>query len=143
MTYWAWALFGLGLLALEVATPGGLFALFFGISALVVALLVGLGWAGPAWSQWLLFSAIALVALGLLRKPMRARLGPKAGARPVDSLVGETAVALQPIPIGEIGKAELRGTGWSACNSGATAIEKGQRVRVDRVEGLTLHVHAD
>lgn len=143
MTYWAWALFGLGLLVVEVATPGGLFALFFGVSALLVALMVGLGWAGPAWMQWLLFSAIAVVALIALRRPLAARLGPKVGSRPVDSLVGEAGVALEAIGVGALGKAELRGASWSARNAGAAAITPGQRVRVDRVEGLTLHVHAE
>ena len=30
MDWWLWVLLGLGLLALEMATPGGFFALFFG-----------------------------------------------------------------------------------------------------------------
>lgn len=143
MAYWAWALLGFGLLVVEVATPGGLFALFFGVSALLVCLLVGLGWGGPAWMQWLLFSSIAVVALVALRNPLKARLGTKVGTRQVDSLVGESAIALEPMAVGAVGKAELRGTGWSAKNSGAEAIDKGQRVKVDRVEGLTLHVHRE
>ena len=143
MVYWAWALLGLGLLVLEVATPGGFFAFFFGFSALVVALLVGLGWAGPAWMQWLLFSALSVAALALLRKPLQARLSVKDGGRPVDSLTGETALALEDVAIGAIGRAELRGTSWSAKNAGAEAIAKGQRLKVDRVEGLMLHVHRE
>lgn len=143
MVYWAWALLGLGLLVVEVATPGGFFFLFFGFSALLVALLVGLGWAGPAWMQWLLFSALSVVALALLRKPLQARLTPKDGARVVDSMAGETAIAQDDIAIGAIGKAEMRGTTWSAKNAGAEAIAKGQRLKVDRVEGLMLHVHRE
>jgi membrane protein implicated in regulation of membrane protease activity len=142
MVYWAWILLGLGLLVAEVATPGGFFALFFGLSALVVGALVGVGWAGPAWMQWLLFSGIAVVALVLLRKPLQARLTRGTG-RPVDSLAAETATALEDIAVGAIGKAELRGTSWSAKNGGAEAIAKGQRLRVDRVEGLMLHVHRE
>jgi membrane protein implicated in regulation of membrane protease activity len=142
MVYWAWILLGLGLLVVEVATPGGFFALFFGVSALIVGGLVGLGWAGPAWMQWLLFSGVAVVALALLRKPLQARLTRGSG-RPVDSLAAETATAVEDIAVGATGKAELRGTSWSAKNGGAEAITKGQRLRVDRVEGLTLHVHKE
>ena len=143
MVYWGWVLLGLGLLVVEVATPGGFFALFFGVSALVVALLVGLGWGGPAWMQWLLFSGLSLVALMVLRKPIQAWLAPIPRERPVDSLVGEVAVANEDIAIGGIGKAELRGTAWSAKNTGAEALSKGQRLKVDRVEGLMLHVHKE
>lgn len=143
MVYWGWLLLGLGLLVLEVATPGGFFALFFGLSALVVGALVGLGWAGPAWMQWLLFSGLAVVALAALRKPLQARLSLGGSARAVDSLTGEVAVASEDIAVGAIGKAELRGTAWSAKNGGAEAIGKGQRLKVDRVEGLMLHVHRE
>src|SRR5262245_11410018 len=120
MAYWAWALLGIGLLAVEVASTT-FFALFFGVAALVLALLVALGWAGPAWLQWLLFSALSLVALALLRGPLRGRLNLQGSQRPVDSLVGEAAAALEDIAAGGIGKAELRGTTWSARNGGAEA----------------------
>jgi membrane protein implicated in regulation of membrane protease activity len=143
MVYWGWLLLGLGLLVLEVATPGGFFALFFGLSALVVGGLVGLGWAGPAWMQWLLFSGLAVVALAVLRKPLQARLSLGGSGRAVDSLAAETAFAVEDIAVGAIGKAELRGTTWSAKNGGAEVIVKGQRLKVDRVEGLTLHVHKE
>ena len=45
MEWWMWVLVGIGLLVVEMATPGGLFALFFGVGALVVAALslVGVG----------------------------------------------------------------------------------------------------
>ena len=143
MVYWAWLLFGLGLLVLEVATPGGFVALFFGLAALMVGLLVGLDLAGPEWMQWLLFSGLSIATLAVLRKPLQSRLGVKASGRPVDSMVGEAAVASGDIAPGEIGKAEMRGTSWSAKNTGTEAIVAGQRVRVSRVEGLMLNVHRD
>jgi membrane protein implicated in regulation of membrane protease activity len=91
--------------------------------------------------QWLLFSVLSVALLALLRKPLQSWLEVKRRGRPVDSLAGEAALALEDIAVGAIGKAELRGTAWSARNCGALAIQKGQRLRVDRVEGLTLHVH--
>ena len=140
MVYWAWILLGLGLLVVELAVPGGFFAFFFGLGALVVGGLVGLGWGGPNWMQWLLFSGVSVAALAILRKPMQMWLRPKNIGK-VDSLSREPAIALEDIAVGALGKAELRGTSWNAKNAGAEAIAKGQRLKVERVDGLTLHVH--
>ena len=43
MTWWTWLLLGLVLAALELATPGGFFILFFGLGAIVVGILELLG----------------------------------------------------------------------------------------------------
>ena len=89
--------------------------------------------------QWLLFAAISIVAFSLFRKPLVQRLGTQRSGE-VDSLVGETAVTLGEIGIQEIGKAELRGTAWSARNVGSTALRAGERCRVERVDGLMLWI---
>jgi membrane protein implicated in regulation of membrane protease activity len=39
---------------------------------------------------------------------------------------------------GAVGKAELRGTTWTAQNADDRPLARGQRCRVARVEGLTL-----
>lgn len=139
MAWWLWFLVGLGLLILEMVTPGGLFALFFGAAALVVGCLTGLGLGGPPWAQWSMFSVFALVALALLRKRIRDRLAAKPPAA-VDSLVGQTAVMVTAVAPGAIGRAELRGTSWNVRNVGTVALEHGQRARVESVDGLTLNV---
>jgi membrane protein implicated in regulation of membrane protease activity len=143
MVWWIWILLGLALLALEAATPGGFFALFFGLSAVLVGALSALRLAGPPWLQWVLFSVIAVVALVALRKPLRARFNVDGTRRSVDKLTAETAVALADLPPGEVGKAELRGSTWSARNAGTETIPKGRRCRVERVEGLTLWVRPE
>ena len=58
----------------------------------------------------------------------------------VDSLVGETALALEDIAPGAIGKVELRGASWTAHNAGDQPIQRSERPKVERVEGLTLHI---
>jgi membrane protein implicated in regulation of membrane protease activity len=58
----------------------------------------------------------------------------------VDALEGETAIVLDDLAPGAVGKAELRGTSWTAQNAGAAALSRGQRCRVVRVEGLTLFI---
>jgi inner membrane protein len=141
MTWWIWILVGLGLLFVELATPGSFVAFFFGLAGIVVGALAALGWAGPGWFQWLLFSGLAVLMLALLRGPLHARLNLAGSAKAVDSLVGEGGVILDDVPEGGVGKVEVRGSSWSA--RGAQALSKGQRCRVDRVDGLTLWVRPE
>ncbi|HET8946635.1 MAG TPA: NfeD family protein [Candidatus Polarisedimenticolia bacterium] len=143
MTWWMWVLAGLALFAFELLTPGGFFVIFFGVGALVVGLLSGLGLIhGPV--EWLIFSGVSIVSLLLFRKPlldwMKKREGPRA---PVDSLVGETAILTEDLPAGGVGKAELRGTSWNVRAREATGLQRGQRTKVEQVDGLTLWVRAE
>jgi len=56
----------------------------------------------------------------------------------VDALTAEGALVVEHVPADGVGKAELRGSSWSARSATGAALHKGQRCRVDRVEGLTL-----
>jgi inner membrane protein len=144
MVWWLWVLFGLGLLAFEVLTPGGFFAVFFGLAALLVGALTGLDIAGPAWAQWLLFSGISVGFVLLLRKPLLARLQSTPRALPpIDSLVGEVATLLEDLAPGAVGRAELRGSGWAVRSIEPKTLAKGARCRVERVEGLTLWIRPE
>ncbi|HEU4384715.1 MAG TPA: NfeD family protein [Anaeromyxobacteraceae bacterium] len=140
MAWWIWILFGLGLLVLEMLTPGGLFALFFGFSALAVAVMSALG-LGPAWLQWLVFAALGVALLLLLRSRIQARLRTR--RIPVDSLVGEVAIPLADLPAEGTGKAELRGTTWEARNAAGRPIARGARCHVEKVDGLTLWIRPE
>ena len=144
MLWWVWMVLGLVLLVLEVLTPGGFFAFFLGIAALLVGALDGLGVGGPDWLQWLLFSVLSIVSLLLFRGPLLAKVkswGRKTSD--VDTLVGEVATLLEDLPPGAIGKVELRGSTWSAQNGDEQSLHKGQRCRVQRVDGLTLWIRAE
>lgn len=142
MEWWVWILAGLLLLVCELLTPGGFYILFFGIGAIVVGLLSGLNVAAPLWIQFGLFSIVSVLALWLFRERLlRYSQGPDRGQ--VDSLVGETAVVLEDISINAIGKAELRGTSWSARNVGEKPLARGERCKVERVEGLTLAIRPE
>jgi membrane protein implicated in regulation of membrane protease activity len=140
MTWWAWVLVGLGLLGIEVLTPGGFFVLFFGLAALVVGALAGLGLHGPPWLQWLLFSVLAVSSLLLFRRRLLERLRAAGDGAMTGGLIGDVAVLLDDLPPGAVGKAELRGTAWSVRHDGPAPLPRGHRCRVERVEGLTLHV---
>jgi membrane protein implicated in regulation of membrane protease activity len=144
MTWWLWVLLGLILLGLEMAQVGGFFVIFFGAGAIFVGLLVGIRAVEAAWLQWLLFTAFSIVSLLLFRKPLLEwmRRGQKQQA-PVDSLVGETAVLTEDLPTGGVGKAELRGTSWSVRSRAPEGLRRGQRTRVEQVDGLTLWVRVE
>ncbi len=143
MAWWLWVFVGLALLALEILTPGGFVVLFFGAAAIVVGMLAGTGLAMPLWLEFLLFSVLSVGTLLLFRGPLLARMHPQVPAAPVDSLVGETATCLDDAPAGGLGKVELRGTTWTARNDSDTALARGARARVVRVDGLTLWIRAE
>jgi membrane protein implicated in regulation of membrane protease activity len=142
MAWWVWTLVGLVLLAVEIVTPGGFFVIFFGLAALVVGALVGVGVAGPDWLQWLLFSVLAVGSLLLFRRRLVDRFRDDGGAQPTE-VVGEVAVLLDDLPPGAVGKAELRGTAWSVRHDGTATLARGQRCRVLRIDGLMLWVRAE
>jgi membrane protein implicated in regulation of membrane protease activity len=142
MTWWYWLFLGLILAGAEMAAPGGFYLLFFGIAALVVGALAGFELVVTDWVQWLLFSVLAVVSLLLFRGPL-LRMSQQHKTHPVDTMIGETAVLLDHVAPGQTGKAELRGTTWSARNGGASPLAKGQHAAVTKVDGLTLWLKSE
>ena len=143
MAWWIWIVAGFVLLALEMASPGGFYLFFFAAGALVVGVLAGPGWAGPAWLQGVLFAALSCLSLLVFRPFLIKRMRADLPATDIDSMVGERAVARAEIPARGLGKAELRGTTWNARNVGDAGIGVDQSCRVEKVEGLELWVRAD
>ena len=136
MSWWIWLVLGLTLTGLELLSSGGFYLIFFGLSALLIGTLQLVGFSGPIWLEWFLFTALSVVLLRAFRSPLMRVMRP-AGA-PVDPLVGEIAVAIEDIPPGGVGRAELRGAGWNARNVHDGPLSKGQRCRVQRIDGLML-----
>ena len=144
MNWWMWAALGLVLAAGETLTPGGFFVIFFGLAALVVALLAFVGLAEALPFQILLFSVFSVASLLLFRNPLlrwMARHTPK--TVDVNSFVGELAVASSAIPPGGVGQAQLRGSAWNARNASQAAIAAGGRCRVVRMEGLVIWIEPE
>lgn len=140
MSWWIWVLVGLLLLSVEFVSSTmhvGLFA----VGAFVVAILVAFGVEMPLWGQLVTFTSVSIVSVIFVRPLIvrKLRLDEK---KVVDTLIGEQALALDDIAPAAIGKAEMRGTTWSARNVGETGLMRGQRCVVAHVEGLVLHVRA-
>jgi membrane protein implicated in regulation of membrane protease activity len=140
MIWWMWVLLGLVLLVIEVVTPGAFFTLFFGVGAICVAVLSALGVVSPAF-QWIAFAAISVVLVLLLRGRLQEKLRAR-DTGPIDELVGQEVVLMADLPAGGETKAELRGSPWSARAASGIPLAKGQRCRVERVDGVMLYVTA-
>ena len=141
MEWWHWLTVGLVLIALEMAASGGFYVIFFGIAALAIGGLRLFDLAGPGWFQFLLFSILSVASLLFFRRPfLRWMKLDVPGAADVDSLVGQLAVPLDDIAPGGTGRAELRGTAWSARNASSVPVVRGQRCTVTRVEHLTIYL---
>ena len=143
MIWWYWILLGLVLAAIELATPGGFFVIFFAVGALLVGLIevAGILEADPV--QWALFTVVSLASLAVFRKPLVQRMNRGAANASVDSLVGELVVAAEAIPPGEHGRAELRGSTWTARNVGDRTTVAGERSRVVAVRGLEIDIRPE
>ena len=144
MIWWYWMLAGLVLLGAEMVTPGGFYILFFGFAALAVGTVAGVGLVQAEWLQWLLFSGLAILSLLVFRGPLLAWIKTRDKELPtVDSMVGESALLLEDLMPSGTGKVELHGTTWTAHNAGPAILKKGQRCKVERIEGLTLWITAE
>ena len=141
MSWSFWLIFGLGLLVFEILTPGGFFTIFFGLAAFVVAALVWLGVLDSGSGQWLVFGVMGTVLILALRPLVRKKF--ETNTPKVDQLVGQTAIALETLDMNGRGKVELRGTTWSAVYSGSGSVLKGDRLRVTKVDGLSLVVEKE
>jgi membrane protein implicated in regulation of membrane protease activity len=143
MQWWAWIAVGAILLGSELAFVDAQFYLVFvGGSALIVGLL-SLAVPGlPEWTQWALFAVLAAVSMVTFRRRIYEQLrrnlpimrhGP----------AGETVVLPAALAPGATCRLEFRGSSWSAINGGPSAIGKGDRARIERVDGLTLVVRGE
>jgi membrane protein implicated in regulation of membrane protease activity len=142
MTGWMWIAMGLVLAAIELATPGGFFIIFFGVGAVVVGLMRLAGLFEPAWQQWLAFPIVALLSLRFFRQPLLARLQGRDSGE-VDSLVGDAALPASALEPGGRGKAEVRGALWNARNVSERTVGARERCRVVAINGLELDIRPE
>lgn len=142
MPWWGWVVLGAGLLSVEMFLIDAQFYLvFLGVSAAVVGILGLAGIAMPDWLQWLVFGALALVAVVGFRRRLYQRLrGGAHGAVQDRITVGDTVVIPVRLEPGQTCRVDYRGTTWTARNTGSAPIGAGSEVPISRVDDLTLHV---
>ena len=134
-----WLAGGLALVVAELATPSGFFILFFGIGAITVGVLAAVGVLNTLWLQGLLFPVLSVAYLLIFRGKLQDKFQMPPPPN-MDSFVGMLAVVKEPLAPGAVGRVEVRGSAWSARNTGTVALEPGQRCKVVTVDGLLLTV---
>ncbi|MEO6025396.1 MAG: NfeD family protein [Candidatus Binatia bacterium] len=135
MAWWMWMILGLVLASAEAQIPTNFFLLAFGVGGLIVGALTGVGWIAAPWVEWLVFTVASIGALLAFQRTLSQHSD---SGRTVDDLTREPATVLEDVPADGVGRAELRGTTWSARGVDGVALVRGTRCRVDRVDGLTL-----
>ena len=144
MAWWAWLVLGIGLLGVEMFVIDAQFYLvFIGLAAAVVGLLGLAGVDLPAWTQWLVFSALALVAMFGFRRRVYELLRGSVGQVDERLTVGDRVAVAGRLEPGQTGRVEYRGSNWTARNIGNVVIEAGGEAVIAEVDGLTLKLKAE
>ena len=139
MTPVYWLYVGIALILLEVMTPG-LVSLFFGLSALTVALIA---WLAPGLAQgwqWIAFSLFSVLYIWLLRKSLKSIFNGdrEESDSPGDEYTGKLAVVTEAIAPNKPGRVEFGGTTWKA--EAAQELAAGASVRIAAKKNLTFTV---
>ncbi len=140
MQWWTWFVLGTLLLAIELfAIDAQFFLIFIGAAAIVVGLIGMLGIDLPGWLQWVLFAALSVAAVATMRRQIYAKLRKRPHGT-VDGDVHQLVRIPGELAPGQSTRVEYRGASWTALNVGKHAIPAGEQVRIESVDGLTLHV---
>ena len=141
MPWWGWIVCGVVLLVGEMIADAQFYLIFLGTAAVVVGLLGFAGLSGGIAMQWAIFGVLAVVLLVGFRARVYGRLrGAGAGAPGHENIVGEIATVRSDIGPGVLGRAELRGSMWTARNVGTGVLRDGERAEVMKVAGLIIDI---
>lgn len=136
-----WFVVGIVMLMMEFAIPG-LVIVFFGLGALVVAIVCMVA-NPPVAVQLLIFIVSSLVFLVVLRRWLKSKffgsdMADPSEAAVLDEFTGKHAVVTAPVKPGIPGKVEFKGTGWTA--TADEELNVGDHVIILEKDNITLHV---
>ena len=96
---------------------------------------------GALWLQFVVFLVISVVLLVSLRGLLRKYITPKQIKTNVDSVIGMEGLVTATIDnLASTGQVKLGAMEWSARSTSGEVIQPGERIRVDRVEGVKVFV---
>lgn len=122
----------------EAATVG-LVSIWFAAGAAVAMIVSALN--GPAWLQVLLFLAVSIVLLALLRPFVNLVSNPNKQPTNADRHIGQQALVIEEIDnLAETGAVKLDGVVWSARSERGEIIPVGRLIEVKRIAGVKLYV---
>jgi membrane protein implicated in regulation of membrane protease activity len=136
-----WAIVGVFLLIMEVFMPG-LIVFFFGVGALVVAMVCAI-WHVTINTQLILFIVTSVVLLAALRRWLKGVFigftsDSQDSQKNTQDFVGKKVVVIEAISPVQPGVVELNGTNWKA--AAETAVAAGAVVEIVGNDNLTLLV---
>jgi len=141
MPWWGWLVLGVGLLGIEMfGIDLQFYLVFLGVSAAIVGLLGLADLTIPEWGQWLLFAALAIVAMLAFRRRVYALVRGQSGLVQERITSGDKVVVPIRLEPGQTCRVDYRGTSWTARNTDVLPIEAGSEAVISNVDDLTLHL---
>lgn len=135
-----WVVLGVFLLVIEIFSVS-FFAIFFGIGALVTALLTYLNFTDDIVSQIVTFLVVSIGSLLVFRKQILESFNRK--GEDYSELLNERASVSMDIPAKGEGKVFYRGSDWIAEAISHIPIPKGSKVVIKKVDGIRLLVEKE
>lgn len=131
-----WAMIGMTLLVIEIFTLS-FGVVFFGVAALVVALLKAATGLDHWGTEILVFAGLGFSGLLLFRRKIMTALGKQAEFTPDRHKIIELTA---DIPPRSSAKVEYQGVAWDAYNDSTTPLKRGDKAQVLDTEGIKLIV---
>lgn len=128
-----WASLGIILLAAEVFT-GTFFVMFFGISALIVAAATFLG-LDHRPIEITLFAGLGLMSLLFFRKKLIQSITSKEFVKGDANEIIKLTTTIEPH---DSAKVTYQGTTWTALNNTGTRMMAGERVQIEKIDGVKI-----
>ncbi|HAK57407.1 MAG TPA: NfeD family protein [Lachnospiraceae bacterium] len=125
-------------LVVEVITQG-LTTIWFSIGAAVAA--VTTVWNLNVWLQIIIFAAVSLIVMLLVRPMAKKMLMDRITPTNMDMLLKEQALVIENIDNDAgTGKVKVRDIEWTARTESGERIEAGEMVEIQRIDGVKLIV---
>ncbi|MXY90292.1 MAG: NfeD family protein [Gammaproteobacteria bacterium] len=142
MAWWIWIVAGLVLMGVEIlAVDTAFYLIFIGVAALLMGFAMSVGIELPMWAQWTGFAVLALVFMVFFREKLYAKLRGGVVGFQDTAIGGRVSVEEDVAPGGET-RVKMRGTKWTAINTGSRVIVKGSQAEITEVDGLTIKIAA-
>lgn len=134
-----WIIISIICLILELSS-GDFFILCFAIGAAIAAIIAGCG-ATPTW-QIIVFALISALSLLLVRPKLLKKLHKPNRERPsnAEAMIGQEGRVSETIEAGGYGRVAIDGDDWKALSVDSSAIKKGTRVRVVKMDSIIATV---
>lgn len=136
--YIIWAVLFVVLCVIE-ANTANLMTIWFAAGALITLVASALGI--PPVGQFWIFVISSLILLAATRPLLKKKLTVKGEKTNADRVIGKTAIVRESITADKFsGTVTVAGQVWSAVSSDGSAIDEGEEVTIEAIDGVKLVV---